>query len=58
MIIFSRSPGSEGRFFKLKSTRICLEGEDESCTGDESWVRGFLIKYLSIILAKKIKNKP
>ena len=39
--------------------QICLEDEDESCTGnesytgDESWVRGFLIKYLSIILAKE-----
>ena len=53
MIFFSRSPGSEGRFSKLKSTRIRLEDEDESCTGAESWVRGFLIKYLSIILAKE-----
>ena len=32
---------------------IRLEDKDESCTGDESWVCGFLIKYLSIILAKE-----
>ena len=51
MIFFSRNPGFEGRFSKLKSTRIRLEDEDESCEGAESWVRGFLIKYLSIILA-------
>ena len=38
MIFFSRNPGFEGRFSKLKSTRIRLEDEDEdeSCTGDES----------------------
>ncbi|KAF3951436.1 hypothetical protein CMV_022905 [Castanea mollissima] len=30
-------PGSEGRFSKLKSTRLRLEDGDESCTGDESW---------------------
>ena len=47
----SKHPGSEGRFSKLKSTRIHLEDEDES------WVRGFLIEYLSIILAKRINNK-
>ena len=47
------SPRSKGRFSKLKSTRIRLEDEDESCAGAESWVRGFLIKYLSIILAKE-----
>ena len=59
MIFFSRNLGFEQRFSKLKSTRICLEDEDKSCTGnefcvgDESWIRGFLIKYLSIILAKE-----
>ena len=53
MIFFSCSPGSEGRFSKLKSTQIRLEDEDESYAGAESWVRGFLIKYLSIILAKE-----
>ena len=53
MISFFRSPGSKGRFSKLKSTRFRLEDEDKSCTGDESWVRGFLIKYLFIILVKE-----
>ena len=55
MIFFSRNPGFEGRFSKLKSIRIRLEDEDEdeSCAGAESWVRGFLIKHLSIILAKE-----
>ena len=53
MIFFSRSLGSEGRFSKLKSTRIRLKDEDKSCAEAESWVRGFLIKYLSIILAKE-----
>ena len=53
MIFFSRSLGFEGRFSKLKSIRIRLEDEDESCAGAESWVHGFLIKYLSIILAKE-----
>ena len=65
MISFCRSLGSEGRFSKLKSIRILLEDEDESCignescTGDESCIRdeslvcGFLFKYLSIILAKE-----
>ena len=46
-------PESEGKFSKLKLTRICLEDEDKSCTKDESWVYGFLIKYLSIILAQE-----
>ena len=51
----SKHPRSEGRFSKLKSTRARLEDEDEDeyCTRDESWVRGFLIKHLSIILVKE-----
>ena len=45
--------------FPSESQHICLEDEDEVCTRnesyteDESWVRDFLIKYLSIILVKE-----
>ena len=38
---------------QIKSIRIRLEDENESCTGNESWVRDFFIKYLSIILVKE-----
>ena len=53
MISFVVAQDLKEDFFMLKSTRIRLEDEDESCTGDESWVCGFLIKYLSKILAKE-----
>ena len=40
-------------FFSWKIQSHHQGDEDESCKEDESWVRGFFIKYLSIILAKE-----